>query len=109
MLSLTQEERKVVLFLLSVALLGSGADFLVKKFTPHKTIASLTQKIGKVNLNEANKELLMSVSGVGLKLAQRIIEYRQERSRFHELEELKNIKGITDYRFEKIKDSFVVE
>ena len=109
MFNLTKEERKVVLFLLSIAFLGAGADFWVKKYTPNKTIASLAQNIGKINLNTANKDLLVSVSGVGEKLAQRIIEYRDQQKGFHDVEGLRNIKGITGYRYEKIKDYFMVE
>lgn len=108
MFSLTKEERQVVLFLLSASLIGLGADFYFKQYTPHKTIASLTQDIGKVDLNTADKDLLMSVAGIGEKSAQRIIEYRKKQP-FREEEELKNIEGFTKYRYEKIKDFFIVK
>jgi len=109
MFSLTQEERRVILFLACVALIGMATDFLVKKYSPLKSLSSLTQDIGKVNLNTADKELLMSVSGIGEKLGARIIEYRQKQGRFFQVEELKNIKGITNYKYEKIRDSFIVK
>jgi len=104
MFGLTKDERMVILFLLSVALAGAGADFLAKIYSPSKTVAGFTQEIGKVDLNKADKSLLMSVPGIGEKLAQRIIEYRDREKGFCRVEELKNIKGITGYRFEKIKD-----
>jgi competence ComEA-like helix-hairpin-helix protein len=107
MLSLTKEERQVVLFLLSTALIGLGVDFYFKLYAKNKTIANFTQNIGKVDLNTADKDLLMSVAGIGDKLAQRIIEYRKKQP-FREEEELKNIEGFTKYRYEKIKDFFTV-
>jgi competence ComEA-like helix-hairpin-helix protein len=107
MFSLTPQERQVILFLTTIALVGIGADFLLKKYSPLKTIASISCDIGKVNLNTADKGLLMDIPGIGEKLAQRIIEYREKQTTFCSIEELKNIKGITDYKYEKIKDSFM--
>ena len=108
MFSLTRQERQVILFLISMALAGMGIDFLIKKYSPVKTIALFTQDIGKIDLNTADKDLLMSVPGIGEKLAQRIIEYREKQTNFTSPEELKNIQGITNYKYEKIKDALVV-
>jgi comEA protein len=108
MLGLTLEEKKVVVFLVAIALVGTAVDFLVKTYSPTKTFTSFNQDIGKVNLNKASKQLLKSIPGVGEKIAQRIIEYRQENPAFSQIEELKKIKGITSARFERIKGSFVV-
>jgi len=109
MFSLTLQERRVILFLISVALTGIGIDFLVKKYSRTKIIADFYQDIGKINLNSADKDTLMSISGIGEKLAVRILEYRSQKGGFHDLEELKNIKSITNYRYEKIKDSLCIK
>lgn len=109
MFNLTQEERQVVLFLIAVALAGLGIDFLTNKYLPVKTVAGLTQELGKINLNSADKDMLMSVPGIGEKLAQRIIEYRDKQISFGSLEELKHIKGISESKYEKIKDYVIVE
>ena len=109
MLNLTREERQVALFLITVALVGMGIDFFLKKYTPVKTLACLTQDIGKINLNTADKDLLKSIPGIGEKIAKAILEYREKESGFQEIEELKKIKGITEYRYEKIKDSFIIK
>jgi predicted DNA-binding helix-hairpin-helix protein len=82
MLNLTQEERRVILFLICVFLFGIGARFFLKTEQNVKIFACLYQDIGKVDINTADKESLMSVSGIGEKLACRIIEYRRERSAF---------------------------
>lgn len=109
MFNLTRQERQVILFLISIALVGIGINFLLKKYAPDKTLASFTQDIGKIDLNSADKDLLISIPGIGEKLAQRIIEYREKQIGFSRIEELKNIKGITDYRYQKLKDYLMLK
>lgn len=109
MFDLTQEERKVILFLVAVALLGAGTNFLAKKFCRVNSVACFGQNLGKVNLNTADKKMLMGISGIGEKLAQRIIEYREARASFSSPEELKEIKGITDAKYAKIKEYLIAQ
>lgn len=109
MFNLTHDERKVIIFLSAVFLLGLGINFMIKEFIPTKTLVYFSDKLGKVNLNTADKKLLMSISGVGEKLSQRIIEFRDNQGGFSNLEELKDIKGITEAKFSKIKDYLIVE
>jgi len=109
MFNLTRQERQVILFLITVALTGTGINFLVKINSGVNLITRICQDIGKIELNSADKDLLISVSGIGGKLGQRIIEYREEEGGFKELEELKNVKGISGYKYEKIKDSFYLK
>lgn len=109
MFNLTRQERQVVLFLISIASVGAGIGFLAKKYTPTKAVARFSENIGRVNLNTADKDLLMSVPGIGEKLAGRIIEYRIQKTSFNATEELKNIKGITAYKYEKMKGYLIAE
>ncbi len=108
MFNLTTQEKKVILFLVSVALLGAGADFVLKKNSRIRETFSLRDKLYRIDLNSADKDTLMSVSGIGEKLAARIIEYRQSTGGFRDRDELKSIKGMTEARFERIKDTFAV-
>lgn len=109
MIAFTQQEKKVILFLLTMILAGAGINLLVKLNSPAKKVILLTQDIGKVNLNTANQKLLVQVPGIGDKLAQRIVEYRLKNGAFQDTQALKKIKGITAYRYEKIKDLFLVD
>jgi len=109
MLSLTKEERKVILFLIIISLVGIGVNFLGKKYSPVKALTCPAENILKIDLNKADKEALMGAPGIGEKLAQRIMEYRKQNGNFFSLEDLKEIKGITDYRYKKLKELFFVE
>ena len=109
MFAFTRQERRVILFLFTLALLGAGINFAIRINSKSKIIPVLHLDIGKVNLNQADKEVLMEAPGIGEKLAQRILDYRSREGGFGEIEELKNINGISGYRYEKLKDYFVVK
>lgn len=57
-----------------------------------------------ISLNTATKEELMTLSGIGESKADAIIEYRSKKN-FETIEEIKEVSGIGDALFEKIKDS----
>ncbi len=59
---------------------------------------------GKVDLNTAAKDELMTLSGIGEVKAEAIIRYREEKGGFNSIEELKEIEGIKDGVFNKVKD-----
>jgi len=59
---------------------------------------------GKVSLNSATIEELMTLPGIGESKAKLIIEYRDANKGFKEIEEIKNVKGIGDSIYEKIKN-----
>lgn len=62
------------------------------------------KKDSKVSLNKATKEELMSIKGIGESKAESIIKYRKENGLFKSLEELKDISGIGNSVYDKIKD-----
>lgn len=61
----------------------------------------------KININNATLEELMTLTGIGESKAKNIIAYR-EKEKFKTIEDIKNISGIGDVLFEKIKDRIVV-
>ncbi|MBL7130105.1 MAG: helix-hairpin-helix domain-containing protein [Candidatus Omnitrophica bacterium] len=107
--NLTPQERQVILFLIIVALIGLGINLLSKHFSQAKIIRYINQDIGKINLNQADKQILATVPGIGKTLAQRIIERRNRERGFKNIDQLKNIKGIGKSRYEAIKDYFIIE
>lgn len=63
----------------------------------------------KININTADEKELMLLDGIGETYAKRIIELRTQLGKFTSIEQLKNVKGIGDKRFEKLKDYVTVE
>lgn len=58
---------------------------------------------GKVNINTASKEQLMTLDGIGEVKAAAIIEYRRENGNFRSINDLDKIKGIGEKTIEKLK------
>lgn len=65
-------------------------------------------KSGLVNINTADAQELMQLSGIGASKADAIIAYREEHGAFQSIEELMNISGIKEGVYNKIKDSITV-
>lgn len=64
---------------------------------------------GKVNLNTAHIQELCALSGIGEAKAEAILAYRDEIGGFSSIEQLKNVAGIGDSLFERIKSSIYIE
>jgi competence protein ComEA len=58
---------------------------------------------GLIDLNQATDRDLDALPGVGPKLAERIMKYRQSIGSFHSLDELRAVKGIGKKKFEQIR------
>ncbi|MGG3469354.1 helix-hairpin-helix domain-containing protein [Neobacillus pocheonensis] len=71
-------------------------------------LGSAGQNEGKINLNKADESELQNLPGIGPAKAAAIIEYRNTSGPFKAVEDLKNISGIGDKTFEKLKDLVVV-
>ena len=63
---------------------------------------------GKININKASKEELMTLPGVGESRAESIIRYREEQDEFKSIEDIMRVSGIKEGLFEKIKDLITV-
>ncbi len=63
---------------------------------------------GRININTADSAQLQELDGIGPATAQKIIDYRKENGRFSSIEDIKNVSGIGDKSFEKIKDRIKV-
>ena len=59
---------------------------------------------GKININTASKEQLMTIPGIGAAKAEAILRFRQEHGGFSTIEDIKQVEGIKDGVFEKIKN-----
>lgn len=71
----------------------------------HAQAPAQTQVADKatLNLNAATAEQLATLPGIGVKVAERILEYRTKNGGFKKIEELMNVKGIGEKSFLKLK------
>ena len=61
-----------------------------------------------ININKASVSDLMKLSGIGESKAKNIIEYRDANGGFKDINDIKNVKGIGDSIFDKIKDHITI-
>lgn len=103
MFDLTDEERRVFLFLACLALAG-----LLMNFFPKIQNTGAANNLAKIEINSAGFQDLCEAPGVSAGLAKKIIACRDAKGGFGNLEELKEVKGIGEKRYEKLKDLFFV-
>ena len=74
--------------------------------TEDKEIVSETNN--RININTSSKAELMTISGIGESKALSIIDYREKNGPYKNIEDIKNVSGIGDSLFAKIKDYITV-
>lgn len=72
-----------------------------------KDISSLNEK--SININIAGVNELVKLPGIGEKTAEKIVQLRNERGKFKRLEEIMDVKGIGEVKFNKIKKFLYIE
>lgn len=108
-MNFTPEERKITLFILGLALSGLVLNNLVKTNCRIKGVIYPAMQLAKLDLNKVSLAELVSTKCVSLELARRILEYRHLSQKFSRLEELKEVKGIGEQRYDKLKEIFFIE
>ena len=81
-------------------IIDDGASGVVDDATIKQTV---------VNINKADEKELQSLNGIGESLATSIVQYRKENGKFETIEDLKNVPGIGDSKFENIKEYIKVK
>ncbi len=109
MLDFSKSERHLILAFLIIGLVFIGLSYF-KKISPISNVKIVESEDSYIviNINEAMPEQLERLPGIGPVLAQDIVSYREEVGRFRRPQEIKNIKGIGDKKFEKIKDLITI-
>ncbi|MCL2201907.1 MAG: ComEA family DNA-binding protein [Oscillospiraceae bacterium] len=64
--------------------------------------------LGRININTASQSELMDLPGIGEALSLRILDYRNAHGPFRRIEELRNVSGIGEKRFEAIMDKVTI-
>ena len=107
------------------ALLKDGQKIIV----PYKTYSEIGEEINtntynyvssayssspvstsaKININTANTNTLQTLPGIGPVLSERIIEYRNQNGLFGMIDDIKDVSGIAEKKYEGIKDLICVQ
>ena len=67
------------------------------------------KKNEKININTATQTELETLPGIGPATSLKIISYREENGKFETIEEIKEVSGIGDAKYENIKDLICVK
>ncbi len=107
MIIFTKEERLVVISLGAVLLLGVCTHYGLKKCSVTKNFfaiaASDMPEHLKMNINKASSDELAAIPNLGAKTAENIVSYRDENGDFEDLDELRRVPGVGDYKFRTIR------
>ncbi len=72
-------------------------------------IQDTNKKQDVININTATQEELDTLPGIGPATVIKIIEYRKEKGKFKQKEEIKEVSGIGEAKYEKIKEYISVK
>ena len=78
------------------------------KTTKNTTESEDKEENDLISINSANIDELQKINGIGKSKAESIIKYREENGDFKKIDDIKNVTGIGDSLFEKIKDQITV-
>ena len=82
----------------------SGDNIIIEENTVSSSNSTQT-----ININKATEKEFETLPGIGPSLASKIIEYRNQNGKFGSIEDIKNVNGIGDSKYEKIKDLITVK
>ena len=70
---------------------------------------SMVKSIRQRNINTASIQELDTLPGIGEATANKIVNYREEKGKFNSIEEIKNVNGIGDKKYEELKTLISIE
>lgn len=85
----------------------AGKSLIMESATKENENTSINST--KVNINTANEEKLKALPGVGESMAKKIIDYRNKNGKFNSIEDIKNVSGIGDSKYENIKEYLTIK
>lgn len=86
----------------------SGNGVVTSESTKESSSKSKSENL-MININTANEEELQKLPGIGSSIASKIITYRKENGKFNTIEDIKNVSGIGESKFNNIKNNIYVK
>ncbi len=86
--------------------INKNKDYAIEAVSYAATTDSIS---GKININTANAVMLQTLPGIGPVLSERIVEYRNQNGFFGIIDDIKDVSGIAEKKFEGIKDLICVQ
>ncbi len=101
----------LILLVISISIIGDRNTSSVEVIHNHEKALALSEnpEKSKININTAPKEVLMTLPGIGEKLADRIIEYRTANGGFEVIQDIIKVNGIGKKKFEEMRDIISVD
>lgn len=84
-------------------------ESITSSSSSYSTYSSSSVKNNKININKATQTELETIPGVGPSTALKILDYREKNGKFSSIEDIKNVSGIGDAKYEKMKDYITVK
>ena len=75
----------------------------------YSTSSSSYTKNNKININKATQTELETIPSIGPSTALKILNYREKNGKFSKIEDIKNVSGIGNAKYEKIKDYIIAK
>ena len=92
----------------AIALSATSLSAQTKAPVAKATAGTTAAAAAPGNLNTATADQLATIPGVGAKMAERIIDYRQKNGGFKKIEDLMNVSGVGEKSFLKMKPLITV-
>ena len=104
--------RRTAMITIAVMLVAPAAVTAEKSAKTSGQTSTASATVGsdaKVNINTASAKELTTLGGVGPKLAERIVEYRDTHGAFKKPEDLKKVEGVGKALFERNRERVVTK
>lgn len=86
-----------------------GAALTAEKSNHTSTVSATVGSDAKININTASVKELMTLKGVGHKVAERIVAYREANGQFKKSEDLKKVEGVGQSLWERNRERIVLK
>ena len=107
--ALLKDGQKIIIPYKTYSETGEEINANTYSYTASADSSSTDSTSAKININNANAAMLQTLSGIGPVLSERIIEYRNQNGLFGVIDDIKDVSGIGEKKFEGIKDLICVQ